>query len=1463
MKRLVKPRVLAITNEGDSMKGVRLELPLVSLKKQGLIDSFFITNPFLRLVPDDFEFDVIWVQRYMSRGLSDFLSRHCGDKYIYDIDDLIISLPGYSNYQLPLGRREEIILALGAAKVLTFSTQRLCSLFEKHSGLKLSQKTIVCPNSAQFPAGLRSPASPQGLLWISSDKFGSGPSASSVFAALSKFGSRRNLTLYAVGAIGRALAKKYDNILDLGFIPYWHLNLLLASFPPLLGIGFLDHEGDAATQDFICGKSDIKMVMFGGFGHPGIFSKVGPYVETDLRTGTLVENTEKSWTEALEYMWTDGWKNAADEQAEIVNRRNADRIARECWAQAIQEARLERPLKTRMFSMETRAYLGDSEAWKADQVAKRIETDSSTAERSARVLAHRYLDVAFVDSEASIAGEDLSPGDYRGIIIRKNRLLAHKDHRIRDLEILLQSTHAEMTRILESKSWRVTSPMRAVLKLTKEQIVGPFKRMRSSTSIHMKTIQTLSTRGIDIIRKEGPIEFMARAWAYMRKRFAMIASVKRPVPRIALEPDYDQWIATHERHEKSSIEHEIENFSWKPRISIITPVYNVAPVWLDRCISSVLDQYYENWELCLHDDASTHPDIIARLEQWATKDQRIKVSFSAKNEGISGASNRALSVATGDFVGLLDHDDELTHTALYEVVKLLNEHPDTDLVYSDEDKITEAIKGKFLRHDPFFKPDWDPHLLMASMYLGHFSVYRKKLIDDAGGFRDRFNFSQDYDLALRVTEKTTRIRHIPYVLYHWRTIEGSAAAGGKDYARPSNVAALESAIQRRHYNAETQEYPFANRVRFHLDNMALVSIVIPSDSSENVFTCVELVLENTSYKNYEIIVVTNSSVGRTIRDYYGYSPRIRISVFDKPFNFSMKCNQGVAEARGDYVLFLNDDVHAIHPSWLEDLLEVIGKGNVGAVSPRMYYENDTIQHAGMVTGVRGLIGTAFHCWPKDSGAYYNMVLSPRNASLLSAACLLMPKSVFLEVGGFDEINTPIMDSDVDLCFKVRSLGYELIYQPFACLRHVGHLSIAHIDRDKVQTRKTHLAAMYILKRWGRLLSEDPYYTQNMREHLYENGKPYYRLYASRQDDRLMDAPNILIVSHDLSLSGAPMVMYNLACDLVDKGYFVTVISPVEGMMREKLQQRNIPVMIDATLSGELHHETKKFMAHFDLMIVNTITMFQAVYASKELLVPAVWVIHESDSGCELVATNSVVADAFHEADVVAIMCKKAMEKYRRLVNVANFNLLTLGIKPLAQSDNGKRKEDSFVILNVGSVEERKGQDILIESILGLPENLAPHIKVYMVGRILIPEFYEIIRERAEKSRWNFSFVGQVPHEDLATWYDMADVVLCSSRDETGPMTVLEAMSRGKAVISTDVGSVTDMITDGREGIIIPTENSAKMRESIELLYNDPGLRERMGRNAREKFVNSFTFNHFSDQFIRIVENTRLRWDDRS
>jgi glycosyltransferase involved in cell wall biosynthesis/GT2 family glycosyltransferase len=952
----------------------------------------------------------------------------------------------------------------------------------------------------------------------------------------------------------------------------------------------------------------------------------------------------------------------------------------------------------------------------------------------------------------------------------------------------------------------------------------------------------LGRSGIRVISDEGWRSFLSKAGRWLKLKNSLLGA----------DPFYQLWISQNEpsQEELARCREESLSLQYHPKISIITPVWNAGEKWLRSAIESVLNQVYDNWELCIADGGSTKNHVQEILTEYAQKEPRIKVKFLPENKGISGNSNEALSLATGEFVALLDHDDELASFALYEVVKLLNQDASPDFIYSDEDRIN--VKGK--RYAPFFKPDWSPDLLHSYMYTLHFTVYRRSLVEECGRFRSIYDFSQDYDLALRASEKAGCIVHIPKVLYHWRSIPGSAAAGRKAFARASNIGALSSAVERRGYRGKAvivNPPRGVNRIKFDLAEYPMVSIIIPTDNKKSINACIASVLE-TRYPQFELVIVTNSGLADALLKRYAKEPKVRAVMFDRPFNFSAKCNLGAACANGDYLLFLNDDVEVLSGDWLEEMVQLFQRPEVGAAAPKLVYRDNTIQHAGLVTGVRGLVGTAFGGWPRDSHDYFHFVQSTRNVSALSGACLMLPRHVLESIRGFDEINTPIMHSDVDLCFRIREKGYLLVYTPFATLRHIGHASWREVKPTKGAT-----ADLFLLKRWPTFTAYDPYYTENMRDLLYEDASYRYRLIAHEKGISEYNGKNILLVSHDLGLTGAPITLYNLAAYLASKGNFVTVVSPVEGTLAHRYREHGIPVMIDASIIENPLELTRRFIANYDMVLANTILSWRVVYAARESAVPVIWFIHEPDWGRELATRNRDIARALDTANVVLFPSYFTANLYKEFSSGKNFEVLYQGTdSPESNGTASPKPHDGFSVLHVGSIARRKGQDVLADSILRLPDEFSKMFAFYLVGRAVEGNYYAEL-DRAIGRLSNVHILGELERDELFEIYDMADVFVCTSRDEAFPLTIMEAMSRGKAIVASNVGGISEMIEHGYNGLLIPKEDPEALISSLIKLYEDKSLRTTLAQNAYERFRSSFSLDKYTERFAETLRKHGL------
>ena len=524
-------------------------------------------------------------------------------------------------------------------------------------------------------------------------------------------------------------------------------------------------------------------------------------------------------------------------------------------------------------------------------------------------------------------------------------------------------------------------------------------------------------------------------------------------------------------------------FAFQPQISVIIPIFNVDPAWLDACINSIFGQIYENWELCLYDDASTNEETLECLRKWAEHDSRISVTYGKDNLHISGASNNALKMANGEFVGLMDNDDELTNDALYHVIDLLNNHSDADYIYTDEDKIDE--EGDYCQ--PHFKPGWSPELLESMMYVGHFSVIRKSILEQVGGFREGLEGSQDYDLALRIAEISNNFYHIPKILYHWRIIPGSVSGGGdaKQYAYTSAVNALTEHVAKENLNnsAETTNYAGLYRIRRESGNPS-VTIIIPfHNKAEMTIDCLKSI-KNSSYDNYSIFLISNNSSDdelKLVKNYIENDERITLEEYNHKFNWASINNWAAQCCESEFLLFLNNDTLIINKDWIESLLDCGIKKNVGAVGAKLLYEDDTIQHAGIIMQIGGIAGHAFRYHPDEVPGYFGYSDVVRNCAAVTGACMLVRKELWQQLDGFDE-SLRISYNDVDFCLRLLEINYAVIYTPFAKLYHLESISrpktIADMSTEELVEFQRE--SDFLRRRHLKYFKEgDPYYNPNL------------------------------------------------------------------------------------------------------------------------------------------------------------------------------------------------------------------------------------------------------------------------------------------------------------------------------------------------------------------------------------------------
>lgn len=588
-------------------------------------------------------------------------------------------------------------------------------------------------------------------------------------------------------------------------------------------------------------------------------------------------------------------------------------------------------------------------------------------------------------------------------------------------------------------------------------------------------------KGFRYLKHYGPKEFWVRLCERMEPE----------------EIPYGPWFEKHRPADSELEQQRNRRWDYCPMFSIVVPAYRTPALFLEQMIESVRNQTYSNWELCIANASPDDREMTEILQKYTALDNRIRIKNLDENRGIAENTNEAFSMAAGEFAGLLDHDDLLAPQALYRMAEALNMQiesknsgncpkntgKDIDVFYTDEDKVTTDLSEHF---QPHFKPDFNLDLLRSNNYITHFFVARTALVKRVGGFRREYDGAQDYDFIFRCVEQAEKICHIPEVLYHWRTHKASTAdnPASKMYAFEAGKRAIEGNLERSGTHgivSHTKDLGFY-RVEYPVKGNPLVSILIPNkDQKESLRKCLDSVFEKSTYTNYEIIIVENNSVEQETFAYYKELEKranVKVVTWKEGFNYSAINNFGEREARGEYLLFLNNDVEVINPRWIEEMLGNCQRKEVGIVGAKLYYPDDTIQHAGTIIGIGGIAGHAFLNMPRSRTGYLHKASIQMDLSAVTAACMMMKKSVFEELGGFEEKLT-VAFNDVDLCLRTVQAGYLVVYNPMAELYHYESKSRGSEDSEE-KVRRFQSEIEFMRTRWiGILKAGDPNYNKNL------------------------------------------------------------------------------------------------------------------------------------------------------------------------------------------------------------------------------------------------------------------------------------------------------------------------------------------------------------------------------------------------
>jgi GT2 family glycosyltransferase len=929
---------------------------------------------------------------------------------------------------------------------------------------------------------------------------------------------------------------------------------------------------------------------------------------------------------------------------------------------------------------------------------------------------------------------------------------------------------------------------------------------------------------------------------------------------------YDAWLMVNgdNKHAARYLQAALDERAEKlPKISVVMPVFQPPEGFLEIAVQSVLAQRYANWELCIADDASPSASVRQRLESLAARDSRIRLNYRTRNGNISAATNTAASLATGDFLLFLDQDDELHTDCLAEIAIRLADSGDADLAYTDDDKI-----DAYGRHyDPQFKPDWSPELLLAYMYMSHAFVVRRALFDSLGGFREGFEGSQDYDFALRATERARVVLHIPRILYHWRALPGSTAmsADAKPRSLDVGLQAVAEALSRRGIEATACQPDWAVKGRLGIyshifpDEGPSVTIIIPTRNHHLILDRCLKSLEKTTYRNYVIFVVDNDSDESESRRYLERLPH-RVARIGNPgssFNFAHINNRAAELADSEYVLFLNNDTEVIEPRWLSQMMGYARFPDVGAVGARLIFPDGRIQHAGIVHGLyQGMAGPAFKLVPSSDNGYLSYARVVRNYMAVTAACLLTPRSLFLGQGGFDSEHFSVAYNDVDYCYRLVGAGYRCVYCPDAELRHHENYSRGSRDdpREEAEFRRRYRAMV------------DPWYNPNLSLDN-ERFEIEPRRVVLHQVARFRAA----MFSHNLSMEGAPNSMFELTVGLRDAGVIDPVVfSPEDGPLRESYERAGIRVEIVQSPIADVYTE-KAYDVRIqelarriseqeaELVYANTLLTFAAIDAARHVGLPALWNPRESESWREyysfLPAPLARRAFRCFEYPYRVIFVAEATRRAWEIFETRhNFAVIHNGLKldrleqqrsewsyEAARAALGVRDDDVCLLL-LGTVCERKGQLDLVRALAHLDSKSINRIRCYLVGDRPGPYSKQLhleVEALPELIRGRIDVVPETKATGL--FYSAADVFVCTSRVESFPRVVLEAMAYGLPVVTTPVFGIAEQVRERVNAMFYNPRDAAALAARLQEIVANDDLRRRLAERSRPMLdrLNSF------------------------
>jgi glycosyltransferase involved in cell wall biosynthesis len=906
------------------------------------------------------------------------------------------------------------------------------------------------------------------------------------------------------------------------------------------------------------------------------------------------------------------------------------------------------------------------------------------------------------------------------------------------------------------------------------------------------------------------------------------------------------------------------------KFSVIVPVYDPPLDVLDEAILSVIEQTYPFWELIIVDDCSKNIKVRERLQHYQLLDRRIRVVFRVENGHISAATNSGTDQATGEFLVFLDNDDKLDRDALALFALYIVDNPDTDIVYSDDAKIGSDGHSLF---NPKFKPDWSPELLLSYCYVSHVKALRATLYAQIGGSRRGFEGSQDHDMLLRAGEQARHIGHIPQILYHRRALATSTAFSGhaKPYSFEAGRRAVEEAFTRRQVPCQVIHPEWAKRAGVGIyvpimpDDGPSVALLIPTKNNWHVLNKLISSLRKTTYRNFRCYIIDNESDEPETLRYLSQvdADVIRIGNPADTFNFAFINNEAVRRVNEDYVLFLNDDVEVIEPRWLSQMIGWSRLEGVGAVGARLLYPDGRVQHGGVAFGLQCGFTTLRGLGREDRGYLWYAKVT-RNTSAVTAAVMLTPRKLFLNLGGFDETHFAVAYNDINYCARLNDAGYRIVYCAEAELYH--HESF---------TRKK-----------GDALSEIA-----LARTLYMNRKdPYYSPHFSKDDNRYSVKPvvvppvkrrdriRLLAVTHNLNHEGASNSAFELISGLVAKGSIeATVVSPQDGPLRKLYEDAEIDLKIlerlrplEAIASEQDYDSrissfaTSTKLAEYSCLYANTATTFWAVEAAARTGVPSVWNIRESESWKAYynwlpTAISSRALSAFAYPYRVVFVANASRSRWSALDQLGNFEVIHNGIN--LERLNGECvdrlearaalgvPQEKVLILSLGTLSPRKSQHDLLYAYLSLPKDTIERTSLFFIGA-RPGKYFDTLLEIAKSAPalWANSIHFITETGNTANYWKAADVFVCTSRMESYPRVILEAMANELPIITTPVFGISEQVQKDVNALVYEPGNIERLREHLLLLMQDPRLRSRLANNSKKVLSTLENYSSMLDKY---------------